>query len=73
MKNKKIEIIDLGDLTGKSYCYDGFTFTFSSIVVVLNYIKVRYYQFDLVDFDFQGSHYKLEIKYRLTTQKTIEL
>lgn len=73
MKNRKIESIDLGDFTGKSYSYDGFTFTFCSIVVVLNYIKIRYFNYDLVEFDFQGSHYKLEIRYKLTTQKTIEL
>ncbi len=73
MKNKKIEVIDLGDFTGKHYYKDGLYFEFCSIIVVLNYIKVHYFNYDLVEFDFHGSHYKLEIKYRLTTQKAIEL
>lgn len=75
MKNKKeLTIKHLGDLTGQSYSpHPGLTFTFSGIVEVLNYIKVNYYWCDLVTFSFQGSDYKLELAYKLTTQKTIEL
>lgn len=74
MKNKDLTIKHLGDLTGRSYSpYPGLTFYFNGITEVLNYIKERYYWCDLVTFSFKGSNYKLELKFRLTTQKTIEL
>lgn len=74
MKNKKYEVKHLGDLTGRSYSpYPGLTFYFSGIIEVLNYIKTQYYWCDLVTFTFKGSNYKLELAYKLTEQKTIEL
>lgn len=75
MKNKKeLTIKHLGDLTGQSYSpYPGLVFYFDGIVEVLNYIKTQYYWCDLVTFTFKGSNYKLELVYKLTTQKIIEL
>lgn len=74
MKNKKFEVKHLGDLTGRSYSpYPGLIFCFSGIIEVLNYIKANYYSYDIVTFTFQGSNYKLELVYRLTEQKTIEI
>lgn len=75
MKNEKeLTIKHLGDLTGKNYSpYPGLVFTFYGIVEVLNYIKTQYYWCDIVTFTFQGSNYKLELSYKLTTQKTLEL
>lgn len=75
MKNKKeFTIKHLGDLTGRSYSpHPGLTFYFNGINEILNYIKTNYYWCDLVTFSFKGSNYKLELAYKLTTQKVIEL
>lgn len=74
MKNKKLEVKHLGDLTGRSYMpYPGLTFYFDGIIEILNYIKTNYYSYDVVTFTFKGSNYKLELAYKLTEQKTIEL
>lgn len=74
MKNKKLEIKHLGDLTCRSYSpYPGLTFYFGGIIEILDYIKTNYYSYDMVTFSFQGSNYKLELAYKLTEQKTIEL
>ncbi len=69
MKSKEINSIYLGDLTCKSYG----NFMFLKLDDVLNFIKREYHRYDLVEFDYHESHYKLELKFRLTTQKTIEL
>lgn len=75
MKNKKeLTIKHLGDFTNRSYSpHPGLNFYFSGITEVLNYIKTNYYWCDLVTFSFEGSNYKLELAYKLTTQKIIEL
>lgn len=74
MKNKKLEIKHLGDLTGRSYSpYPGLTFYFDALIEILNYIKTNYYNYDVVTFSFKGLNYKLELSYKLTRQQTIEL
>ncbi len=72
MKNRGLNIIDLGDFTGERYTLaNGLTFKFCSIDEVLNYIKTNYNNYDVVLFSFRGSNYKLEFLYKLTAQKII--
>lgn len=37
----------------------------------LHYIKRKYYEYDIVEFSFEDQPYRLEIKYTLTSQKTL--